>query len=160
MNIAIGQNCRNKKNTFEYIVPPPTIGVGTNIRFLANWLLMAFSVSALRVATSPPFTWPETLSLRDHYQFYVRFVIHCGLSNNISKYQYSSWASVSVKASVPELSVTQIDETTAAINVSKYEEFFNLRSDIRDPKSRSRFYEQTQKIKGRRHRLKLFVKQS
>ncbi|XP_075264020.1 uncharacterized protein LOC142355873, partial [Convolutriloba macropyga] len=81
----------------------------------------------LHTATSPPFTWPETLSLRDHYQFYVRFVIHCGLSNYISKYQYSSWASISVKASVPELTVTQRDKTTAAINVSKYEEFYNLR---------------------------------
>ena len=29
MNISIGQNCLNKKNPFEYIVPLPTSGVGT-----------------------------------------------------------------------------------------------------------------------------------
>ena len=29
MNISIGQIWLNKKNPFEYIVPPPTSGVGT-----------------------------------------------------------------------------------------------------------------------------------
>ena len=29
MDISIGQNWLNKKNPFEYIVPPPTSGVGT-----------------------------------------------------------------------------------------------------------------------------------
>ena len=30
-HISIGQNCLHKKNPFEYIVPPPTSGVGTII---------------------------------------------------------------------------------------------------------------------------------
>ena len=29
MNISIGQNCLNKNNPLEYIVPPPTRRVGT-----------------------------------------------------------------------------------------------------------------------------------
>ena len=31
MNISIGRICRNKKNPFEYIVPPPASGVGTKM---------------------------------------------------------------------------------------------------------------------------------
>ena len=30
MNISIGQNCLDKKNPFEYIVPLPTSGIETN----------------------------------------------------------------------------------------------------------------------------------
>ena len=33
MNISIGQNCLSNKKTFEYIVPPPTNGIGTIIIF-------------------------------------------------------------------------------------------------------------------------------
>ena len=33
MNISIGQNCLNKKNPFEYIVLPPSRGVGKTIGF-------------------------------------------------------------------------------------------------------------------------------
>ena len=39
MNISIGQNCLNKKNPFEYIVPPPTSEVET---IISIWILYGF----------------------------------------------------------------------------------------------------------------------